>query len=465
MVSTLVEERFIDLLNEYGEAETKSEITRQVLFERRDYDSYSLYRRVLDGDVGGISRAALRTFLNDCNLFPLETDLDLLFWNLDKDGDGLLSWSEFLAVVVPKEHASITPQYGATRHFTLEAEHSLMRVFEQELANQRSLEDARKRLHMSSYTESSLFDLVDRNLNSWISLPDMEAFLKSRFAGSTFLKTERAFRRVDEDNDGRVIFEEFLRAVRPVYLYPTYVEYYNHRRALSPLRYKSSVLEEVRCLTPEAVRESLHRSRLLKTSYVSPRRYSPMRTLVAERNIDYLNRSIRRSVERRSSPLRKTLAEELRSDRLERSLRRSLTRYSPLRQTIAEELRDSRIALSPRRYSPLRKTVAQELRDERLERSLRRYSPLRKTLAEELRDSRIASSPRRYSLLRKTAVEELRDDRLERSLRRSLRRSTYVSPLRVAENERALDAAKFRNDVRLSSIEREGRFYSPSRGW
>ena len=70
MVSTLVEERFIDLLNEYAEAETKSEITRQVLFERRDADSYSLYRRVLDGDVGGISRGALRAFLNDCNLFP-----------------------------------------------------------------------------------------------------------------------------------------------------------------------------------------------------------------------------------------------------------------------------------------------------------------------------------------------------------------------------------------------------------
>ena len=406
MVSTLVEERFIDLLNEYGEAETKSEITRQVLFERRDYDSYSLYRRVLDGDVGGISRAALRTFLNECNLFPLETDLDLLFWNLDKDGDGLLSWSEFLAVVVPKEHASITPQYGATRHFTLEAEHSLMRVFEQELANQRNLEDARKQLHMSSYTESSLFDLVDRDLNSWVSLSDMEAFLKSRFAGSTFLKTERAFRRVDEDNDGRVIFEEFLRAVRPVYLYPTYVEYYNHRRALSPLRYKSTVLDEVKYLTPEGVRESVHRSRLLKTSYLSPRRYSPMRTLVAERNVEVLNRSIRRSVERKYSPLRKTLAEELRDDRLERSLRRSLTRYSPLRQTLAEELRTDILERSYRRYSPLRKTVAQELRDERLERSLRRYSPLRTTLAEELRDSRIERSPRRYSLLRKTAVHD-----------------------------------------------------------
>ena len=269
----------------------------------------------------------------------------MLFWNLDKDGDGLLSWSEFLAVAQPKEHASITPQYGSTRHFTLEAEHSLMRVFEQELLNQRNLEDSRKSLHLSSYTESNLFDLIDRDLNGWVSLSDLEAFLKNRFAGSTFLKTERAFRRVDEDNDGRINFEEFLRAVRPVYLYPTYVEYYNTRRALSPLRYKSSVLEEVRYLTPERVRESVHRSRLLKSSYLSPRRYSP---------------------------LRKSLAEEIRDEQVTRSLRRSVERRVEPRR------------LSPRRYSPLRKTLAESFRDDAVERSLRRsirrssyVSPLR----------------------------------------------------------------------------------------
>lgn len=62
MVTTLVEEKFIDLLHEYSEAETRSEITRQVLFDRRDFDGYSAYRRITMSDVGGISKPALRAF-------------------------------------------------------------------------------------------------------------------------------------------------------------------------------------------------------------------------------------------------------------------------------------------------------------------------------------------------------------------------------------------------------------------
>lgn len=88
MVSGLVEEKFIDLLHEYAEAETRAEITRQVLYERRDFDAYSAFRRVNDSHMTGVSRSALKAFLNDCGLFPLEADLDLLFWNTDKDGDG-----------------------------------------------------------------------------------------------------------------------------------------------------------------------------------------------------------------------------------------------------------------------------------------------------------------------------------------------------------------------------------------
>ena len=77
MVSTLTEERFIDLLHEYAESETRSEITRQVLLERKDFDAYSSYRRILTNNLGGISRVALRSFLNDCGIYPAEADLDL----------------------------------------------------------------------------------------------------------------------------------------------------------------------------------------------------------------------------------------------------------------------------------------------------------------------------------------------------------------------------------------------------
>jgi len=147
MVTTLVEERFLDLVHQYAETETKSEITRQVLFERRDFDSYSAYRKIALSDLGGITRTLLRQYLNNCGLYPPEADLDLLFWNLDRDGDGLVNWTEFLDATQSREHARITPQYGTLRTFAIDLEHSLMRVFEQEMGNQRNLEDARRALH------------------------------------------------------------------------------------------------------------------------------------------------------------------------------------------------------------------------------------------------------------------------------------------------------------------------------
>lgn len=66
-----------------------------------------------------------------------------------------------------KENAYVTPQYGDLRSFTIELEHSLMRIFEQEMVNQRNLEDARRTLSLSSYTESKLFDLVDLERKGW----------------------------------------------------------------------------------------------------------------------------------------------------------------------------------------------------------------------------------------------------------------------------------------------------------
>lgn len=404
MVSTLVEERFIDLLHEYAEAETRAEITRQVLYERRDFDAYSAYRRVNGSDLGGISRNALKLFLNDCGLFPLEADLDLLFWNTDKDGDGLINWTEFLEMVMSKEHGYVTPQYGALKSFSIELEHSQMRIFEQEMVNQRNLEDARRTLNLSSFTESKLFDLVDTQLKGWITLNDLDTFLKSRYAGSTYAKSERSFRRMDEDKDGKVLFEEFLRAVRPVYMYPTYAEYYNIRRTSSPMRnsatrfsplrktYSTVKVVEDRYQTPEKkqIRESVRKSKLLRSSYASPYR-STARKLTQDIREEILQKSLERVANRNRyySPLRELEKERVMSaSKLKAEARiryledrywspaRGWTYYSPLRESLnrikeRELLRESVLAESKYKFSSaLKSTAAKSYISDRKERDL-----------------------------------------------------------------------------------------------
>ena len=427
MVSGLVEEKFIDLLHEYAEAETRAEITRQVLYERRDFDAYSAFRRVNGSHLTGVSRNALKTYLNDCGLFPLEADLDLLFWNTDKDGDGLINWTEFLETVMSKENAYVTPQYGDLRSFTIELEHSLMRIFEQEMVNQRNLEDARRTLSLSSFTESKLFDLVDLERKGWLTLNDLDAFLKSRYAGSTYAKSERAFRRMDEDRDGKVVFEEFLRAVRPVYMYPTYAEYYNIRRTASPLRnsatrfsplrktYSSMKVPEERYKTPEKkqIKESVRKSNLLRSSYASPMKGGcSARKLAQTIREEVLQKSVERVANRSRyySPLRELEKErclsaaKLKADSRIRYLEnrywspaRGYVYYSPLRESL---------------YSPHRESI-NSIHRESINSQLRESynNPLRESLhrireRELLRESLLADSKYKVSSALKSTAEK-----------------------------------------------------------
>ena len=96
MVTTLTEENLSKLILEYSECERNSEITRQVLLEHKDFDAYSGFRRMVSTDKGhGITRTSLKFFFNDFSLYPSDYEIDLLFWHLDKDEDGIINWSEF----------------------------------------------------------------------------------------------------------------------------------------------------------------------------------------------------------------------------------------------------------------------------------------------------------------------------------------------------------------------------------
>lgn len=105
---------------------------------------------------------------------------------------------------------------------TVELEHSLVRVFEQEMLNQRNLENARRQVHLSSFTETKLFDSIDRDLKGWITSVDLELWLRERNAATSYTRYERAFRRMDLNRDGRIDFDEFLLMVRPIYNYTSY---------------------------------------------------------------------------------------------------------------------------------------------------------------------------------------------------------------------------------------------------
>lgn len=236
MVSNLVKERFGKLLSEYGEAERKTEITRQVLVERREFDAYAAFRRVTSELYGGITSAELQNFLTELGVSQSQEECDLLFIHLDFDGDGLISWPEFLDSILSREHHN-NFQYGILTKFTMELEHSLARVFEQELENEKALEKHRRAIFdISDLKEGKIFDEIDTDTKGWISVQDIFCFLQSYSQEADFQVAERAFRRIDEDNDDRILYDEFLRAIRPIYCYKNFEHYVSDPRDISPTK-------------------------------------------------------------------------------------------------------------------------------------------------------------------------------------------------------------------------------------
>ena len=237
MISALVKERFAALLLEQAECEKKTEITRQVLCEKPEFDAYSAFRRVTTEHYGGITLFELKEFFQHHDI-PVESyQLDLLYCHLDHDGDGLINWEEFLRFTMSKEYHS-SNQYGRVADFNLELEHSLMRFFEQELQNEVALESRRRTLwDTPGLSEKNLFDLVDQEVAGDLNQENIHNFLKP-YADDTYneAKAERIWRRMDEDKNGRVTFNEFLRSVRPIYCYKNYTKAIPQQKDLSPTK-------------------------------------------------------------------------------------------------------------------------------------------------------------------------------------------------------------------------------------
>jgi len=266
----LIKERFGALLTEYAEAERKTEITRQVLVERREFDAYAAFRRITSELYGGITPTELQGFLSELGVAHTQEELDLLFIHLDFDGDGLVSWPEFLDSILSREHHN-NFQYGILTTFTMELEHSLARVYEQELENEKDLEKHRRLIFdVTDLKEGKLFDEVDTDTKGWISVQDVHTFLKSYSPNVDFTVAERAFRRIDEDNDDRILYDEFLRSVRPIYTYANFEHYVPASgKEISPTKIMMYTHE------PSPLRKGLRSTRDTKSKKVSTLKTDP----------------------------------------------------------------------------------------------------------------------------------------------------------------------------------------------
>jgi len=65
---------------------------------------------------------------------------------------------------------------------------------------------------------------------------DIHQFLKPYDKEYNINKTERCFRKIDTDGDDCIVYQEFIRAIRPIYCYKNYSSSLPQKKEMSPTK-------------------------------------------------------------------------------------------------------------------------------------------------------------------------------------------------------------------------------------
>jgi len=174
----------------------------------------------------------------------------------------------------------------------------LLRVFQQEMNNQQRLEQARKVLMSTGPCEASLFDYLDYDSKGFLVFAGVENFIRSKHRSLITTKVERAWRRLQPDNEGRVHYRKFLKAIRPTYFYESYTSHYLSNRSMSP---NKKGKKSHRPKSPQrhgiTLDATIITNAIMKNSKLQAR-MAPERNMKKNNSYDVLEESYKQAVER-----------------------------------------------------------------------------------------------------------------------------------------------------------------------
>jgi Ca2+-binding EF-hand superfamily protein len=200
------------------------EVTRQVLAENPQFEPYSAFKRLDFDNNGFLSPLELLAFLEDNNIRITETENRSFFQTFDSDRDGRISYTEFLAIVLPQEHEALKrrvlnreayPRMARPR-LSYDVEYSLARLFEEELRFYRSAaEDRHQLVNSIDFSALNCFKVLDDNSQGFLDFESVDGFLKDLGMPIAESEVDGLFRRLDTDKDRRISYSEFVDAVTP----------------------------------------------------------------------------------------------------------------------------------------------------------------------------------------------------------------------------------------------------------
>lgn len=326
MISITTEYKLASLLQALSNGEKDIEISRQVLAERSAFEPYTAFKRINRIGTGSLSVYQVLDFLRENNFPVLEKDVRNVFRLYSTGGDGRLSYTDFLEIVLPRTNTVLREictqrssyYVAADEILPYEVELGLAKILDKEINLSRKVELLKEDL-VSRY-DFDLRAVYELIVEAGAGRADFDAFY-SFLSKNSIAVIEKdilaLLRRIDADRDGRLTYTEFSDAVLPA------DEYYR-RVAESSVRPKPAL----RTSTPMRTSSRLFRETEKKLSNLD--------------YIDYLSESAklsRSTLGRSASPVRSTLSQSFVSSPIKRTTLAQSGYLTPTKRSVASPTR------------------------------------------------------------------------------------------------------------------------------
>ena len=196
--------------------ERYAEIKRQMLCDKNDFEPYVAFQRLTRSMSTGITSSNIQRFLSE-NLIDLDLDrCRNLLAHYDADKDGLLSYKEFLEIVLPKEHpdlrAFVTQRecydIKEEEYLSYETEAALAILFEKEICIFEDAMTQKEELDNLSLTGHKIVELIDGSDEGNLNFNNLQKYLHDCGLMPYDAEIISFLRRVDRDDDGFITSEE-----------------------------------------------------------------------------------------------------------------------------------------------------------------------------------------------------------------------------------------------------------------
>ena len=208
--------------------EKKLEHGKHQIALKTDFNICDAFRIFDERECGYLGFTDFKNGLADIGVVEPHESIELFFKRYDRDGDGLIAFSEFADAFTPMEqyYASIlgrrTSSHRRINPYRKDDifEHNTAVEFKNMMRTHFQLETAAEVLRGSvnrnpMFNVDEAFNICDLNRNGRISHDELRLLLESRGLNISNTEAKHLFAKFDRNDNQLINFEEFVEEVRP----------------------------------------------------------------------------------------------------------------------------------------------------------------------------------------------------------------------------------------------------------